>query len=204
LRVGGEEFELAEADGDWQNFDPRAHGLPLRFVGTHCWDGWVCEYRVDDRLLLDMVGVGWSRAYGREGGPSLFGRRARKVRDVTVTWARFEALAHPVVFTGSLLVGQDSDDYGLLAPFYTYRRAVELRFERGRLVERADVTAELERYRRARESLPPPPLEEPGDPPDLSAYFAWRQQTRSYRGFFSSRRREAGLHVGDGEPGGRG
>lgn len=81
VMLSGESFGLAEVDGDWPEFDPKRHGLLLESVGTGCWAGYWCGYRVGELLLLDVVSVGWSPAHRRKDAPLLFGRRARRVRD---------------------------------------------------------------------------------------------------------------------------
>jgi hypothetical protein len=198
LMLAGESYGLAEVDGDWPGFDPERHGLPLEFVGTDCWDGYWCGYRVDELLLLDVVSIGWSSAHSRQDTPLLYGRRARRV-DEWSSWARYEDLGQSVRFTGSLLAGRGLVLHSGLTPVpYAYAAVAEWTFTDGRLVAQADVTAEMERYRSEWEAWWPQPRDwnfeyQPGDTEDEARanaeFSAYREEALSYTRFFGSRRR---------------
>jgi len=194
VRVRGEVFDLVDTDGEWAAFDPEAHGLCTRWIGTHCWEGYRCGYRVDDRLLLDAVLVAWSRTYARGDGPLLFGRAARRVRDHDVVWACYDELAHPVELTGGLLVGRGRSSFGLTPAAFAYLGVVELRFDHGRLLSCTDVTEEMRRSREDYDRRPRLPRFD-GDWDDKERAVAWiaeaRRQEASFARFFDARRRVA-------------
>ena len=192
LRIDGKVFELAEADGKWPEFNPKRHRLPIGAVGTHCWDGYWCAYTLaGERLVLDEVYLGWCDACAGGSGPSLFDRKARRIRHNGALWARYAGLQHPVRFTGSVIIGCPPRRFGLIPAAYGYEQVEELVFRASCLVERADATAEMQRHRIAWEAWWQRPRDGEVEVNTLEEFTRARAVQRSYSSFFAARRRVA-------------
>ena len=96
----GHWFSVTAVDGVGL-FDPAAHGVELRGLGTGCWRGCICRYAVvERRLVLQDLEV------GSDGEPSPIGAvRARQ--DEYNGW-HYQGLDLPVAFTGRLLIDRKS------------------------------------------------------------------------------------------------
>lgn len=138
----GQDYSLIGFQGDGL-VDPHQFGLkPVAFT-TACWRGFVCTYRIDERLLLQQMEV----HIEEEEAPAINGVISRTVPpDLS-----YENLDMPVEFTGRLRLASD-----LIGAHYVhmgfqkasaYRTVLDMTFESGRLTEMEDRSAELEAIR---------------------------------------------------------
>jgi len=140
------DWALAGINGE-PLFDPNAFGFKLRSAHTACWRGYVCTYSIrDDALLLETLTVATDGA-----PPVLFGRPPRPEEKSLGFTACYEAVAHPVPFTGGLLLAR-----GFLRELYVhmgfhpawkYRHVVELELEGGQVKQAWDCTEAMAQVR---------------------------------------------------------
>ena len=121
-------------------FDPGAHGIPLAPVGTACWRRFVCHYEVPDRsLVLRELEI------GHNGDPPAIDGVAAQKKDSI--W-RYDHLAIDILFSGKLLIGRGDVarrpylNMGFW-PAWLYAIVWDLKFDRGKLLEATERTAEL-------------------------------------------------------------
>lgn len=179
IRFNNRTFSISGINGDGL-FHPEDHGVTPQPISTACWRGFVCDYAVeDDILLLREVEFGLGRTDAESvelgSGPQIFGKdivlfeEIRKgntregTRDITLTHYRCVELHEHIEFTGGLLIadGFIRELYVHMGfhPAYKYRNVFELIFERGRLVEatdRSQVMAELRNSMTQHRMMPDP------------------------------------------------
>ncbi|GEN13463.1 hypothetical protein SAMN05443572_10624 [Myxococcus fulvus] len=152
-------FELAGVQGTGL-FEPSAHGLTPWAMSTACQRGFLCRYRVaDKRLMLEELRIGLSAPEEqavREGRGAPLSGQIPTYSSETHERVVYTRLRAPVAFTGGLLV---VDGFNRRAPFHEglhpawgRKRAQELLFEGGRLVEERDCDGVMARvHEQARE-----------------------------------------------------
>jgi hypothetical protein len=129
-------------------FEPADHGLKPVGSCTACWRGFVCCYRVaDGALLLDKLCVSQ-----RTPAPELFGIAPKKPESRPSFFdVVYERLAHPVPYTGGLLLGRDfiQELYVHMGfhPAWKFREVHELIFEKGMLTQASDRSQEIAGFR---------------------------------------------------------
>jgi hypothetical protein len=198
----GKPHSLAGINGSGL-FDPSEHGIRPVMISTACWRGYHCTYEVaDGSLLLTAVNIGLGEedasAAERGEGPRLFGKVPHRYTihgecmdlstgEMQTSWRssdfRCDGLRELVPFTGGLLLGD-----GFLPELYVhmgfhpawkFREVHELLFERGKVIQEADRSAEMAEFR---EMLAGRPLE-PGDPEDREGIERWVERcfSREYK-----------------------
>ena len=148
VRYRGKGYSLAGRNGPGL-FDPTAHGLEPVGTCSACWRGYVCAYAVQDRkLLLDALAVCLD-------GPArpLFGVAPKPdKRGIRLFDAVYEGLAHPLPYSGGLLIAADfiEELYVHMGfhPAWKYREVHELVFRDGELVQEADRSEQIAEFRR--------------------------------------------------------
>jgi len=170
----GRELSLAGVKGEGL-FDPTDHGLKPVMISTACWRGFVCTYEVVEvRLRLRDLEIGLD-----DDQVELCGRRPQRER---FGGQRFTELAHPVPFTGGLLLAdgfiQELYVHMGFHPAWKFEVVHELIFADGELTSAADRSREIAQLRQeiAHRSLGP----EGGDRQTIQA---WVERTfqRDYR-----------------------
>jgi hypothetical protein len=156
--IEGERYDLCEIHGAGL-FDPADHDIATEARDSACWRGFLCGYSITDgRLVLDDLEL-WSEpsgwAHTRSQCERIFTDRVSFDEDIRRAGAM--GLAHPVSFTGSLLVGREFIEHHYihmgLQKAHAYRKVLELVFEDGKLIgttDRSDEMAEI-RSRETRE-----------------------------------------------------
>jgi hypothetical protein len=146
--IDGQRYELCGVRGEGL-FDAAGQGIETAPPDTSCWRGCICGYAVDgDHLLLDAFQL-WSEPsrwrQNRARLEVIFGDRLELDDEHTAVDA--EGLALLVPFTGGLLVGTDfideEYDHRGFQPALGYRTVLELTFENGLLLAKADLSAEM-------------------------------------------------------------
>jgi hypothetical protein len=154
VRIGGRRYDLCEISGGGL-FDPADHDIATEAPDTACWRGFICGYTVShQQLLLDDLEL-WSEpsrwAHNRTQLELVFGERISLDDDRHRAGAT--GLAHPIPFTGSLLIARDfiEDLYVHmgLQEAHNYREVLELTFESGRLLTNTDRSEEMAEIRRS-------------------------------------------------------
>jgi hypothetical protein len=166
-----QQYSLAGVDGTGL-FDPAALGLKPVGWSTACWRGYVCTYSVkEDRLLLTTLQISFAKT---EPPPTLFGQNPdSKAR---LHGFCYSSLAHPIPFTGGLLLGRDfvRELYVHMGfhPAWKFREVHELIFENGLLREAGDRSQAAEEFRKRIKS-------EDLRPSDTGKIGDWIEQTFS-------------------------
>jgi hypothetical protein len=135
-------------------FDPADHGLQPSEMSAACQRGYHCLYSVEDGvLLLQHVKVGHDLGRKREPGTT----RPTKIFGVLPAegdhlGTAYNALNHPIPFTGSLLLGRDFiaelyQHVGFQSP-HNCREVIELTFDDGTVVDTVDRSDEMREIRR--------------------------------------------------------
>jgi hypothetical protein len=143
VRFERKRFSVTAVDGVGL-FDPTAHGLEPRWLGTGCYRGHVCLYSVvRRRLVLRELIVGAENEPVRLGG-------VRPRLDERDGW-RYAGLDVPVDFTGRLLLG-GGDRYSYYLnmgfwPAWMYYDVRDLTFQDGALRAAVDCSDELAEVR---------------------------------------------------------
>ena len=143
----GRRYRLAGVSGRGL-FDPRDVSLQPAATSTANLRGFHCTYGIrDSRLVLQTVYIGLAEPM------ELFGRQPERggvTEFAPNSWA-FKDLAHPIRFTGGLLVGDGhaggpSRHIGA-APPWSYATLLELELDDGRLTATTDHSASASRFR---------------------------------------------------------
>ena len=115
--------------------------LDVRPASTACWRGYVCGFVIEaDQLVLDSLSIG-TDAEPRQflGRPPERGERGFS--------ASYSQLAHPVDYSGGILLGRDRASLerprALFDPPWAYARTVEVVLEEGRVVSIRSLDEEL-------------------------------------------------------------
>ena len=141
-----ERFDIACTDGEGL-FDPNDLGLARRPSSSACHQGYVCRYAVkDQRLRLRTLCLSLAEDVSE---PALFGVLPGRGDEEWGTC--YDKLDESVPYTGSLTIGTELL-YGMHKKYDTsgpciYRRVLVLRFDRGLLVSRSDLSEEMKRQR---------------------------------------------------------
>lgn len=158
LWIDGDRFDLCEIRGEGI-FNPADHGIITGAPDTANWRGFICGYSVTDgQLVLDDLDL-WSE-------PSNWDHTRRQIAQVLGSGVSFDDdlhrvgamhLAHPVPFTGCLVVGRDFLE-GLYVHMgvqeaQSYRHVLELTFDNGRLLSSSDRSREMAKIRRGENGL---------------------------------------------------
>lgn len=152
-------------------FEPEAHRLRVTSPHTACVRGYHCEYAIrDGELLLTSVSCGLPDAYVRKVAqgtpPTVFGaplRERRSLRrpfdpttgqlgpeEMSSTGEFFaDGLAAPMDFTGGMLLCRDAINEHAWYSVHLHNVVIEVRFERGRVVETTDHSEAMAQYRLA-------------------------------------------------------
>ena len=171
----GDAYAIAGKNGG-ELFWPIAHGLLPLSGCTACWNGFVCAYAVHNRkLILDDLYV-----YLNDPAPSLFGVTPKKIENRLFDLV-YEGLAHPIPYTGGLLLGADFIEelyvHMRFHPAWKYREVHELVFREGELVQEADRSEQMAEFRR---KLSDRPLEPAADA-DQTEIKRWIEQCFSQK-----------------------
>ena len=143
----GRRFRLAGVSGRGL-FDPQEAGLRPAATSTANLRGFHCTYGVEEsRLVLQTVYIGLAEPM------ELLGRQPERgglTEFAPNSWA-FKDLAHPIHFTGGLLVGdgragRPSRHLGTTPP-WSYVTLLELELDDGRLTAVTDHSASAGRFR---------------------------------------------------------
>jgi hypothetical protein len=148
VKYQGKDYAIAGRSGTGL-FNPTEHGMKPVGRCTACWRGFVCCYRVaGEVLLLDRLSVCLD-----EPALVLFGTAPKKPEgELTFFDFVYEDMAHPVPYTGGLLLGREfiEELYVHMGfhPAWKYRDVHELVFENGKLVRATDRSEEIAAFRR--------------------------------------------------------
>lgn len=149
----GRQYRLAGVSGRGL-FDPQDVGLRPAATSTANVRGFHCTYAVEDsRLVLQTVYIGLAEPM------ELFGRQPERggvTEFAPNSWA-FKDLAHPIPFSGGLLVGdgltgRPSRHLGTSPP-WSYETLLELELDDGRLTAVTDHSASASRFRSTVEGI---------------------------------------------------
>jgi hypothetical protein len=147
VKYRGKTYDLVSMNGT-RLFDPAGHGVKSSGI-CRAWRGIVCIYAVHDRhLLLDAL------VFNLDGSaPPLFGVTPKPHEGWTSYFnAIYDGLAHPLPYSGGLLLGADDvDELCIPLTFHfaaSYREIRELQFCRGELTEEGDRCEQLANLRR--------------------------------------------------------
>jgi hypothetical protein len=153
VNATGKEYILAGINGAGL-FDPTEHGMnPLGFC-TACWRGFVCLYAVNEAGNLELQTL----HIGLAADKIVPFRGISPTSDGIFGMTRYENLGLPIAYTGSLLLAD-----GFIQSLYVhmgfhlawkYREVQELFFEKGRLTETRDRSAEMAEIREKSTSQP--------------------------------------------------
>ena len=156
--IDGNRYDLCGIRGEGL-FDPADHDIATEAQDTACWRGYVCHYAVaNNQLLLDDLQLYLDpsrQTHNRAQIESVFGPGINFDED------RFSAgavgLAHPLPFTGSLLVAKGFiEDLYVHMGFqeaHSYRNVLELTFEDGQLLGTTDRSEEMAEIRRREDGI---------------------------------------------------
>jgi len=165
VRYRGERYAITAVEG-MGLFDPADHGVTPGPLGTGCWRGFQCRYRIrQGRLLLYDVHIG--RPEDGDTPRPLFGVRAVHAGRYFLfsDGLVYRFLKAPVPFSGRLLLCAGYMHVGYLHmgfnPAWLYSRVHEISFEAGRVTSRHDRSAALAaaRDRLGQDGLRPAPGE---------------------------------------------
>lgn len=150
------DYELAGINGDGL-FDPAQHGLNPIATCTSCWRGFHCKYEIrDSQLLLRTLrithGVRERDSERIADAPALSGRRpVRATEEFPIFRSIYEDVDLLVPFTGGLLLARGFIEalyvHMGFHPAWKFREVHELLFDRGRLTQATDRSAEMAKLR---------------------------------------------------------
>lgn len=151
IDLDGEEYAFVGVRGSGL-FQPLEHGFQLVPRITACWRGYVCHYALaGEALLLRGLEVSTAKA-----ARPLFG--VEPAGEGSLLGARYVGLNHPVLFSGGILAGKDfiRKLYVHMGfhPAWKFATVHELRFDAGRLIDRADRSQAMAQQRKALEGKP--------------------------------------------------
>jgi hypothetical protein len=129
-------------------FDPSAHGLGPASVTTACWRGYVCQYGIQESMIL-LTGL--SICLREEAQYPEIGGRKPSFSDDFLGGAVYEYLDIPMGFSGGLLLGRDfiQELYvhmGFQKP-HAYREVKEVLFSDGRVLGVRDHSGRMQQLR---------------------------------------------------------
>lgn len=138
----GEEYSIIGASGEGLVV-PQQFGMNPVALTTACWRGFVCTYRVHERLVLQELEVHTDT----EDAPEINGVAPR----VAVPYTVYENLNLPLEFCGKLRLAS-----GFIEELYVhmgfqkasaFETVIDMTFDSGRLTEVHDRSAEVEAIR---------------------------------------------------------
>ena len=143
-------------------FDPKKHGLEPVSPSTACWDGYYCDYSIDDSLKLKnlFICLGWpgfpfQYDETKEGPeyPELLGKQVSIVEDDGYyhNFDHYYALDYPMNFSGKILLGKNfMSGYYIHMGYqqaWAYENVKEFVFKNGKLVEINDYSDKVQKLR---------------------------------------------------------
>lgn len=149
LTYRGQDFALVEIEYE-PLFEPQQYHLTPHSMSSACWRGFYCVYHiVDGCLQINRLCIGCANMerikvkYGR--GTSLCG--VYPVYDERESCLRYEYLALPIAYTGSLIIADEfiQELYVHIGfhPAWKYHTVYELVFRDGVLVEEINRSDEM-------------------------------------------------------------
>lgn len=149
------------------NFKPQDYGLNPQSCCTACWNGYWCEYHIENEMLLLknffmynskgnyplLNGVGIvDQTYHEAMRYELGKKKSKKVMlEDNMGHRKYQNVNLPINYTGRILVGDDFiQDYYIHMGYqraWSYRILIEFMFKEGKLIETIDYSDMAEEIR---------------------------------------------------------
>lgn len=153
FKIEDKEYDLIGISSEL-DFDPRDFGLKPVAPHTACWRGYYYEANIkDDELVVENLHVN----NANDDYPEINGVKAVD-KKAESSFFGYYGVDLPIKFTGKLLLG-----YGFLRRYYqhmgyqsphAYQELLMLTFEKGKLIEKEDLSKRAAKFRKEIEKDP--------------------------------------------------
>jgi hypothetical protein len=160
ILIDNKPYAIAGIEGD-EIFTPQSFGISPGPANTACWRGYVCQYKIENELLLldelqvsiiKVEGEGKETKYIRQTGPQINGVEPKFAEGKFLSSGNlYENLNLPIPFSGSLQAGDGfiRELYVHMGfhPAWKYETVLEIKCENGKVTSIEDISKQMEALR---------------------------------------------------------
>ena len=161
ILINNKGYAIAGVDGD-KLFTPQSVGITPGPANTACWRGFICQYKIENEiLLLDELQIaimkveseGGNRKFVQLTGPEINGVQPKSAEGKFLSSGNlYENLNLQISFTGTITAGDGfiRELYVHMGfhPAWKYETVLEVKCENGKVVSIQDISDQMEVLRK--------------------------------------------------------